>query len=326
MRIAGHLLEKTSMVSTGAQGRVRSNPQCLAPVAVILACTASSAIWILSDQRVWWWDQAAYGFWTLWLWHALLSGIGDWGDAMMRALGAPPLMIWLGQFLVPLRWLTGEFETAMLFLNLFVSAATLTLVYRTSRNLGADVLAGVCAVMLCGTSGLFIGLTHSYWAEMTQCGAAAAMVSVAWRSEHRSIARTVGLMLAGTALSMMSKPSSVIFVLPMITYVAAALLVLRHALRPKFQATDAVVLVVSIIIAGVAVTWYVVNWNLVVQHFTNATLSDYTLHWGNPVNFPVKIKFWSSWFLMTLSPFTVLSLAIVLIVRSSLVISLAPLL
>lgn len=314
------------MAGTGALRRTRSNPQDLAPVAIILACTISSAIWILSDQRVWWWDQAAYGYWTLRLWHAGLSGIGDWGHALLHVLGAPPLMIWLAQLLVPLRWLTGEFESAMLFVNLFASAATLALVYRTSRNLGANVVAGVCAVMLCAGSGLFIGLTHTYMVEMTQCCAAAAMISIAWRSERRPRVRTAGLLLVGTALSMLSKSSSFVFVLPTMTYVAVALLVARHDPRPKPRATDALLLIVSIMAAGITVIWYLVNWNSVVQHFLSATLSDYTLHWGSPVNFPVKIRFWTGWFLTTLSPFPLLSLVFILIVASSLAVSLARLL
>src|ERR1700730_10398991 len=121
----------------------------ITPAAVIAAFLISSAVWIVNDERAWSWDPAWYGDWTLRLWQARQSGLVAWASAMLHALGAQqPLMTWLGQFFVPLRRFTGEFESAILFVNLFTAAGTLTLIYCISRRLGADVLSSLIGVMV----------------------------------------------------------------------------------------------------------------------------------------------------------------------------------
>jgi Dolichyl-phosphate-mannose-protein mannosyltransferase len=301
--------------------------QKIAPAVIIAAFLISSAVWILHNQRVWWWDQAGYGYWTLWLWHARLPGVAAWADAMMHTLGAQqPLIAWIGQFFVPLRHLTGEFESAILFLNVFAAAGTLTLIYCTARRLGADVVSSLVGIVVCGGSGLFIGLTHQYLVEMTQCFAAASMMFAAWRAEKRSLARTFALLLVVVAVSFLSKSSSVTFVLPMITYIVVALWITRRNARPVFRYADAQLLMVAVVTAGVAATWYATNWQRMVQHFINSTMTDLTLHWGSPVNLPVKLKFWSWWFLKSLSPFQLISVSIIMLIAASLAISIVRLL
>src|SRR5689334_5138678 len=95
----------------------------VAPPVVIAALMISSALWIVHDERAWWWDTANYGYWTLNLWQERHSGLGAWANAMIHVLAyKPPLMIWLAQFCVPFRHFTGEFESAILFVNLFSAA------------------------------------------------------------------------------------------------------------------------------------------------------------------------------------------------------------
>ena len=292
------------------------------PAAVIAAFLISSAVWIVNDQRAWSWDPAWYGDWTLRLWQARQSGLVAWASAMLHALGAQqPLMTWLGQFFVPLRRFTGEFESAILFVNLFTAAGTLTLIYCISRRLGADVLSSLIGVMVCGGSPLFIGLTHQYLVEMTQCFAAGSMMFAAWRVEKRSLARTLALVLGAVALSFSSKSSSVTFVLPMLAYIAVAFWVTRRNARPAFQNTDVPLLVIAVVIAGAAAGWYAINWQFMLQHFINATMSDTALNWGSPVNFSVKLNYWSERFLGSISPFPVVSACMAALIGLALAIS-----
>jgi hypothetical protein len=172
-------------------------------------------------------------------------------------------------------------------------------------------------ILVCGGSGLFIGLTHIYLVEMTQCFTAAAMMFVACRAEKRPLARTVGLGIFAVALSFLSKSSSMTFVLPMVTYMVVALFINRRNVRVGAQYPDALLIVIAGITAAAAVTWYTINWQNVVQHFINATISDYTLHWGSPVNLGVKLQFWSGWFLKSLSPFPLVSGGIVALIVAS---------
>lgn len=295
--------------------------------AVLAACLISSAVWILTDRNVWWWDQALYGEATLRLWHTRPLGIAAWMHAIVDVLGGQqPLMTWVGQFLVPLRHLTGDFESAMLFVNVLGAGGTLIIVYYVPRRLGANRLSSLCGTMVCAGSGLFIGLTHQYLVEMTQCVAAASMIAVAWGSEKRSSVRTSSLVLAAVPLSFLAKASSMTFVLPMLSYVALAWWITRGKVRAAFRWSDVVLLIGATLIAAVAAAWYMVHWQPMVEHFVSATKADFALHWGSPVNLPTKLSYWIVSFSKSLSSFAVLSFCLAALVTAALTISMVRLL
>jgi 4-amino-4-deoxy-L-arabinose transferase-like glycosyltransferase len=299
-------------------------PESIVAGFIITACLTSSAIWILSDRHVWWWDQAFYGEATLRLWQTRLSGIGAWVHANVHVGdvgGQQPLITWLGQFFIPLRHLTGDFESAILFLNVLTAGGTLILIYYIARHLGANRLSSLAGVLVGAGSGLFIGLTHQYLVEMTQCFTAALCVAAAWGAEKRSSVRTLALVLAVIALSFLAKSSSMTFVLPMLTYIAVALWITRRKVRPAFRWMDALFLVGAAVITVSAVAWYAVNWRAMVQHFVSATTADIALNWGSPVNLPVKLSYWTASFMKSLSPFAILSVCTVAIVVAALAIS-----
>jgi 4-amino-4-deoxy-L-arabinose transferase-like glycosyltransferase len=281
------------------------------PTIVIIIPAMSSTLWILRDQRVWPWDEAMYGEGTLRLWRAFQLGPIEWFISMLHALpAASPAIAWVGQVFVPLHHVTGEFEPALLFANVFAAAGTLFLVYVAARRLGAWALSSLSGALVCGGSALFIGLTHLYLGEIIQCFAAASMICVACRADTLSPARTLSLTGIVVALSLLSKPSSVIFVLPMLAYIAVAFWMMPQRARPLFRYTDAPLFISAILIISATAAWYAVNWKFIVQHFVDATVSDITLHWGSPVNLPVKLSFWTGWFVKSLSPYPVISLSI----------------
>jgi hypothetical protein len=302
-----------------------SKPAYLAwPIAglVVAACLAPSVVWVLSDSHVWWWDQALYGEATLRVWQTRLSGPGAWPHAVIGTLGGQqPLMVWLGQFFLPLRHMTGSFESALLLLNICAAGGTLILIYDVARRLGAGGAAGLSGVMVCAGSGLFIGLTHQYLVETVQCLAAAAAMSVALDAEKRSRAKTAALVIGVAALSFLSKASSMTFLLPMLCYIAAATWITRRKIRPAVRPGDMAWLAGAIGIAGLAVTWYAVHWQSMVQHFIEATTADFALHWGSPVNLPVKLSYWFGGFRTSLSPFVIVAAGMGSVVLAALVIA-----
>jgi hypothetical protein len=290
---------------------------------VIAACLTPSVIWIVGDSRVWWWDQALYGEATLRVWQTRLSGLGPWGQAVIDTLGGTqPLTVWLGQFFVPLRHMTGSFESALLLLNIGAAAGTLILVFDIARRLGAGGAASLSGVIVCAGSGTFIGLTHQYLVETVQCLAAAAAMSMALNAETRSRARIAAMVIGVAAFSFLSKSSSMTFLLPMLCYVAAAKWITRRKVRQAVQQGDAVWLAGALCIAGLAVTWYVVHWQHVVRHFLDATTADFALHWGSPVNLPAKLSYWLGWFGRSLSPFVTIGAGIGVLVSAALAIAL----
>jgi Dolichyl-phosphate-mannose-protein mannosyltransferase len=319
-----HVIETSPSIKSRPSERKYSD--WIAASLVIAACLSSSTVWILHDRRVWWWDQSAYGDWTLRLWPARLSGIREWAHAVITVLdGTPPLTVWLGQFFVPLRHLTGDVGSALLLANICAAAGTLVLVYLVSRRLGVSGLSSLAGVLVCAGSGLFIALTHLYYTEMTQCLAVAVCLAVACGSERRSLVRTLALLLAAVAVSFLAKSSSMTFVLPMLTYVALALWITGKKIRPAFRWFDAALMAGAVSISAAAVTWYALHWQSVVQHFVDATMSDLTLYWGSPVNLPTKLAHWSWALVFSLSGLPIFALCIAALAVAALAISLVRL-
>jgi hypothetical protein len=275
------------------------------------------------DQRVWSWDQAMYGLTTLRLWNARLDGVETWMEAMIHATPTnPPLLVWIGQFLVPMQKFIGELESTLLLVNILAAGATLTLLYLTARRFGPGLVAALAAVLICAGSQIFIELNNQYMLEAMQCCAAASMMFAAWRVEQRSWMRIFSLLSLTTAFSFLTKASSVTFVLPLLTYGIIALIIMRRRVKPALRFTDVMLLLAAVMLTGAALKWYTANWESLVAHFITATVSDETLYWGSPLHFPTKIAFWTSSLATALSPFVAFAICLCILVAAALAITL----
>ena len=281
---------------------------CVAVIIVILL--APSVIWVLCDHTVWPWDEAGYGYWTLLTWQAKYSGPLGWLSAWLHVSLRPPLIVWIGQFFVPFRHLTGGFESSMLLSNLAVAAGTLVLIYTMAQEYSATRLETVVALIACGGSTYFVGLTHLYLTELLQCFTTASVMFVAWRAERRPLIRTVLLMLIAVSLSFAAKASSAPFVLPFLAYTTLVVIATRGCARPPVAKSDALLFIAAAAIAAAIVAWYVINWEDTVAHFIEATIGKAALYYGSPVVLPTKLRYWISVLSAALSPITVLSAAV----------------
>ena len=290
--------------------------------AVILILVAPNAIWVFRDQSVWPWDQAVYGEWTLRTLQAKDDGPLGWLDAWLHVWGGrPPLIVWVGQFFVPFRHLTGSFESAMLLSNLAVATGTLLLIFRLVREYSATWMETVVALVACGGSTLFVGLTHQYLTELLQCFTTASMMFVAFRAERRPLIRTVLLMVITASLSFAAKASSAPFVLPFLAYAIVVLIITRGRARPAVEKRDAVLSIAAAAIAVATVAWYVINWEATVAHFIEATRGPEALHYGSPVVLLPKLWYWISTLGVGLSPITIISAATCIVTVVSIVVA-----
>ena len=167
---------------------MRRLPNLLLLFAVI-AFAGSCLAWVLMDQSVWPWDEAFYGDFTLQVWRAKVLGPAGWLDAMFHPLFGlmPPLIVWTGQFFVPLRHLTGDFESALLLLNVAASCGALTLIYFISRNITRDRVAALIGMLVCASSPLFVAMTLLYRVEAVQSLTVAVMMFAAWQAARLSM-------------------------------------------------------------------------------------------------------------------------------------------
>jgi dolichyl-phosphate-mannose-protein mannosyltransferase len=305
--------------------RGRSTLGTIVPIVLIGACLISNVIWDLADQKVWDWDPCGYAIATLQLWDATSLGLWNWLDAMAHAWpDKPPLMIWLGQFFIPLRHLTGEVESALLAVNIFGAGVTLALVYVTGRRLGATIFVAAIGVLACASSPAFVGLTGRYLVEITQCMAAAVMTYAACGIERRSAVRGISLATMGVVFSFLSKASSMTLVVPLLIYVLVACWLGRKH-RPVTRPMDFVWLFVAAVSVAALLIWYFINWNAVIQHFIDATNSRTALYYGKPVILGEKVSLWLGGFALALSPLPGLLPAVALLIVAGLLVEIGRL-
>jgi hypothetical protein len=294
----------------------------LAPIFAIAIFSLSSVVWLLKDQTVWPWDQAWYAETALDLRYATTGGFGAWLDGMVNAMGSkPPLLPWLGQAFVPLSHVVGTVEPALLLLNVFCQIATLSLVYQTARSAGAGLGASMVGVVLTGGSSLFIGMTHQFFVEPLQMLCAAALAWTAVNSTRMPKVRVISLLLMLTAISFLTKSSSFTFVVPLMIYVIAALVISREPVKTRATFLDPFAVLLSVLAAGAAIAWYAVNWKAMAQHFANATSTDFALLYGSLGSIPDKLVYWCRALALALSPLPSYALVLTVTIIAGLAIS-----
>ncbi len=266
------------------------------PAIWIAVLLLPSLVWIFLDHRVWPWDPAYYGDWTLHLLRLMHEGhFRPWYNATIHALGImPPLLVWAAQVFVPLRHLTGSVESALLLSNICASAATLALVYKTACDLAPQgrMLRGLAAASVCGGASLFIGLTHHYLTEPLQAFTSVLAIAMALHAERRSALRNITFAIILTSLGLLAKASSIIFVLPALAYMAVAVLATRGDQRPLIKRTDVAWLAVAIASAIAAIGWYAANRDAMMAHFVQATVGDEVKNYRQPTPYFEELGYW----------------------------------
>ena len=266
------------------------------PAIWIAVLLLPSLFWIFADHRVWPWDPGYYGYWTLRLFRLMNEGqFHPWYNATIHALGImPPLLVWVAQFFLPLRHVTGSVESALLLSNICAAAGTLALVYKVTRDLepDGDVLRPLAAVSVCGSASLFIGLTHHYFTEPLQTLTSALAMVLAFGAQHRSGLRNFAFAVILTSLGFLAKASSVVFVLPALTYMAAALLAAWGDERPRVTRADVLWFGAAVASTFAVVRWYTTNKHAVMTHFVQATVGTEIKNYWEPAPFLTELRYW----------------------------------
>lgn len=290
---------------------IQSRFMVIMSVGTVAAFLISSTIWILSDHRVWPWDQAWYGETTLDLWYAHNLGITPWIKAMVHAFGSkPPLFAWVGQFLVPLTKITGNVESAILLANVFATAGISVILYRLALSVGATDIECLAGVLVCIGAQLFVGLVNQYFVEVLQCLTVSAMMLVAWHARTIAPIRTTLLALIVATMSFLTKASSATYVLPLVVYIAVVNFSRKAPAQGSLGIADAVLAIVAVISLTAAVGWYAVNWKPMVQHIVDATSGDVALNYGSSVYLPTKLKYWLISLAIAISQFATITICV----------------
>jgi hypothetical protein len=314
--------------SRGADGddvlTIRVRRSSVVVAALIAAVVLPSLIWCLADLSVWAWDQSSYGDASLKAWAAHRSGASAWLIEMMQALAsAPPLIVWLGQFFVPLRHMTGQFESALLLLNVAGDVVILVLIDATARHLGCRLVDRMAAVLLCGGAGIVVSLCHEFLVETLTCASAAFAIYVSVRADRLPALRCIALIILAVSVGLLAKASSGLFLAPLLAYAAVAALLARGRARPSATLLDVALIALACLLAVGAAVWYATNWTAVVDRFIHATVAkDVALFYGSPVDLQRKIPYWIHWLGLSISSFAWMSVGISGLILSSIAVAL----
>ena len=103
---------------------------------VIFIVVLPSIVWISIDRTAWPWDQAWYGKYSVELFYTLIYAPSEWVPAMLRVFGRmAPGIAWGGQFFVPLGFLTGSIDRALMLSVVCTQAMGLGLMAGALRDL-----------------------------------------------------------------------------------------------------------------------------------------------------------------------------------------------
>jgi hypothetical protein len=249
-------------------GKLKPMLAYLVPVAVI----SLSLIWIVLDKSVWMWDEAFYGRVSVELFYALIQSPKHWILLMLSESNSrAPGMCWLGQFFVPLGYLLGSIDVALLLSILVTQALTLVLTYQATQELSGRnrQLVTVTGCLVIGSAPLFVAMSHQYLAEPSQLLAVAWFLVIMSFAPKWNRAFIFGQLLAATAVAMLAKVSSPLYCVG--PGVVALWYVFKSApsslVKREWRQRDVIVtLAAGALLSSAAIAWYYRNVTYVIQH------------------------------------------------------------
>jgi hypothetical protein len=274
------------------------------PAMVELLCLVSlvgvlipNILWIVRDHTPWPWDQAWYGEVSVNLWFNLTRSMSNWLHTMLAGIDMkPPGVVWLGQLFVPLGWMSGSIESALLFSVVLAQALTLYLVFRIGRALAPHSYAvPALGVVFASAGQLFVGLSHQFLVEPLQALAVAWTLLVVIRCKEWSAPRIVLHVAGSLIVGLLAKATTPLYCLLPFLYVG--LVLLRKPLflgwQSEWRSNSMRVLAFFVCVAGpLTAGWYAVNLKAVWRHIREASSGEIALQYGARASVPAKMAVW----------------------------------
>jgi hypothetical protein len=264
----------------------------LVPVALI----SPSLIWIALDKSVWMWDEAIYGKGSVELFYTLSYSPRRWLRLMLNILHEQaPGVSWLGQFFVPVGYLLGSIDTALLVSIVLTQAFTLLLMCRTCSELSVrNELVAITGSLVIASAPLFVAMSHQYLTEPLQ------LLAVSWFVLIMSFApkwpRTLILsqLLLATPMAMLAKVSSPLYC------AGPALAALWYLFRPtsasvkrlRSKSHVALIFAAGLLLNLAAIGWYSRNITRVIQHVSVSSSGPIAAIYGKTDTFLNTMMYW----------------------------------
>jgi hypothetical protein len=246
---------RETAVANGAEGRASFGPRPSIDHLLIAILALPNLVWVLLIRGLWVSDASLYGLQALRLHHAMSLGMSAWWRELLAVDPKPPILPWLGQFLVPLGTWLGSVDAALLLVPFAAQCATLYLTYYVARALFPDRGLAMMSALAVACSPLFITISKQFYVQSLQASVVMWFVYIMLRSVRWSRALVAANLLAAGSLAALTMMSTPLFCVVPGLAAAAGLWTKEHA-RPRQLVAVVAVFVPGLVMAALAILWY----------------------------------------------------------------------
>jgi hypothetical protein len=180
-------------------------------LALLFLMTLPNLVWILLDRGMWVSDAALYGLSAVKLHQSVTHGLSGWFEEALSVAPKPPILAWMGQFLVPVGRLMGNVDGALLLINFLFQLLALLFLFGALMEYCDDELSAITGCAAAASAPLFIDVSTQFYVQPVQLAAVCWFIYIMARSRSWDGWTTILQLVAATSLAMLSTISSPAF-------------------------------------------------------------------------------------------------------------------
>jgi hypothetical protein len=272
--------------------RMKTNARQWLPLGLVFPLL----VWALLDKAIWPWDQSWYGAEAANLWYILIRHAASWPEVMVEVMRIKaPLIVWVGQFFVPLGYALGSVESGLLIMLAGCHLLSLWMLLRIGEKLGSRGFA-MAGVVAAAAGPLFLAMGQQFFVEAMQLTAVCYFFWLAVCGRGWNPWRLLGHLIMATSLAMGAKVSSPLYA--WFPGLLASLWMMEGFMRRDMVARTSLpfatrALLTSSVIALLMVgAWYLRNWTAITGFLSSATAGDLSVHYGVEKSWLEGVGFW----------------------------------
>ena len=246
-------------------------------------------VFIFLDHSLFRFNCAVYGKAALVLFNAIVYSPGQWPRLMIDVLPIwTPMVYWIGQLFVGLRFLFGSTDKALLFSMTPTLILTMVVLYQGLRRMGDHKTIALTGCLVVAAAPLYMSLAVQYFAEALQ------VLTVVWfiyiLSSYSRWDRLYGLLqlIAAFSFGQLVKTSTVLYVCVPFIFVLAYILECPKDLLDWKPRRHGKISVFAASLFTLFLLYYVRNFSYLYKHGVDSA----GLMWGEHLPFVKKFFYW----------------------------------
>jgi len=226
--------------------------------------------WIILDKGLWRGDPAGYALNSVSLYMNMISNPSLWKWNLLHGYKAP-LLVWLGQFLVPLGDFIGSINFALLLIPLIATYAALIFLFRSLQIVFKSKSIALFGCVAAASSPLLHGLSTQFWIEPLQMAVTSWFIYAMVKAGSWNFYSALAQFIIALSLAMLTKVSSPLYII--VPAVVFWMNVLRSPLSSSMNWKNLVFLTVSLLFLFPTALFYFNNYEAMLDFARYAATS-----------------------------------------------------